>query len=815
MVHKGLTTREALARLTEHGRNELSHKYKPSTWKLFIAQFKSPLIFILVIAAGLSILLGHYNDAAFILLVVFINTFLGFFQEYKAENTLEALKDRVAKDVKVIRNSTKVIIDAEELVPGDLLILEPGLKIPGDGDIIEATELSVDESLLTGESRPIHKVTKTVSKVEDIEAYQIFKGSAVVEGIGVAEIISTGDLTKFGQIAKNLSQEFSPVTPIKRELIRISKLITVFVVIISIAIVALGLIRGLPFDEIFLTSVALGVSTIPEGLIIALTITLALGMNRIMSKKAIVKNLPAAETLGDIDVLCVDKTGTLTHGNMQVTDSDFTDKEIAIRALTLCNNDANYIDRALSEYIKFSTEKEYFPKTIQERKHLFPFSSLQKYTGSFDGKILYAVGAPEIILGFSKDDKKNWKKEVKEKAKLGNRMVAVAYREMDKKETSRDDFKNMTFLGLVFVKDPVRQNVADALTKIHGAGVEIKVITGDLKETAVSVLHTLNFEVEEDEILSGAELANLKNGQKFLNTINKTLLFYRTTPDQKLRIVKALQQQNQRVGMMGDGVNDSPAIKKAEIGISVNSATDVSKEVSDLILLDSNFETIVDSIEEGRNIFQNLRKIMAYLFADSLSETVLITLSLAFNMPLPLLPLQLLWINIIEDGLPSLALSFDKPEKNLLKEKPRAHNQSIFDKKVISAILIISLVIDTVYFIMFKLLLDRGYELATAQTMVFAGVALSSLLFLFSAKTLDSNIWKENIFNNKFVNLSVIFGLGLLLLTIYWQPLQSILNTRALTSLELGLITLVAFVDMIVVEVIKLFVHRFHQRKDK
>lgn len=807
----GLTTEQAKQQFIKFGPNQISHQDKNPALKLFLAQLKSPLIYILILAAAFSFVLHEIDDAIFIIIVVLINTFLGFFQEYRAENTLKTLKSTISKKIKVIRDGHKVLIDSDQLVPGDLLVLEPGVKVAGDGVLKESVELAIDESLLTGESLPVQKHVH--NKVGELQSqHKIFKGSSVVEGVGVAEITATGDQTYFGQIAHQLTSEFDPQTPIKLELSKISKVITILIIAASALILLLGIYRGLEFKEIFLTSIALGVSTIPEGLIIALTITLALGMNRIMAQQAIVKNLPAAETLGDVDVLCIDKTGTLTYGNMQITKTEFVDESKAMRALVLCNNETNFIDHAIKKYILSKLEVDQFEAWQNHRQLLFPFASANKYTGSYDGQDLYAVGAPEKILNFCTKVDAKWQQTIELAAKEGYRLIALAYKQLNKSDVSRSDFAAMNFGGLLFVKDPIRESAADSLRVIRDAGVQIKVITGDLKETAVKVLHSLNFFVKGEEIISGEELKQIKNQEDFDKLVQTAKLFYRTTPDQKLSIVQSLQRQKKRVGMMGDGVNDSPALKSAEIGISVDSATDVSKEVSDVILLDSNFQTIVDAIDEGRNIFQNLRKIMTYLFAGSLSESILILLSLIFNLPLPLNPLHLLWINIIEDGLPSLALSFDRSSQNLLKNKPRNPNQSLFDKKVIFSLSAISLVIDLVYFVMFKWLIDNNYVLKEAQTIIFAGVSISSLLFIFSAKTVDSNIWLEKIFNNLIVNISVVIGFVLLFISIYWQPMQNVLGTVALNLQQIIILVVLAIINIGLIELLKYFLHkRFKQ----
>lgn len=803
MEYTGLTSTDAAARLKKYGPNLIKEPGKISALRLFINQFLNPLIFILIAAAILALVLGEVLDATFILVVVLINATLGFFQEYKAENILHTLKEKVSKQVKVIRDSQRQMIPVASLVPGDIIILEPGLKIPGDGRILEAEELLVNESILTGESEPVLKKRAQDAKTE--KETKIFMGTLVIEGLGVGVIESTGDDTQFGKIASSLESKFDPPTPIKIELTRISNLILLFVSVIIMIIVALGVRNGLSFDEIFFTAIALGVSTIPEGLIISLTVTLAIGMNNIMSKKAIVRSLPAAETIGSIEILCVDKTGTLTLGQMNVVKTDFVDHDEALNTLAICNNQNNFIDQAILKFLSREKTVHWVKERQQQRQHLFPFSSTLKYTAAAGNGKIYVVGAPEKVLQMTKTQSKDsWNSKIKAYAGEGFRMVGLAVKNSPTDKFNRADLKDMTMLGLVLIKDPVRKTAIKHLARITKAGIGIKVITGDLKETSLKVLQDLNFTITDDEIISGEELRRITDQQNFAETVSRIKLFYRTTPDQKLDIVKAIQAKNKIVGMMGDGVNDSPAIKNAEIGIVVDNATDVSKEVADVILLDSNFQTILEAIKEGRNIFQNLRKIMVFLFANSLLETGLILLSLIFQLPLPLLPLQILWINLIEDGLPSLALSFDRSGTDLLKNKPRSKNTSIFDKNVIAVIVIISFIIDIIYFLLYNYMINNNYDLIKARTIMFTGISITSLLFLFSAKTLDSNIWKENIFNNRFLNVSVLTGLCLLFISISWQPVMNLLGTVSLSMEELLLIFALSSFDLIMIEAGKL-----------
>lgn len=802
MVDHGLTETQATTLLETHGPNVIEETKAVSPIKIFLAQLTSPLIFILIFASTFSIVLKEFTDAIFILIVVFINSLLGFYQEYKAENTLEKLKKSVSKHVNVIRDGKIKNIDTSLLVPGDLIMIEPGLRIPADGSLVEANELLINEAVLTGESEPVEKNTSKT------EARNIFMGTLVIEGLGKAKITGTGANTKFGQIAKSLNEEETPATPIKIELLRLSKIITVFVLVLIVIIFLLGIVNGLEFKEIFLTAVALGVSTIPEGLIISLTVTLALGMNRLLAKRALVKNLPAAETLGDVEVLCVDKTGTLTYGNMQVADNDFIDKEKALTTLAISNNESNFIDKAIHKYIENVEDVDFINQTQAKRKHLFPFSSEKKYTGAYDGKTLYAVGAPEVILSFCKGDNKKWSQEAIRKAREGNRTLALCSKEIEKESVDRSDFKSMDFEGLVFIKDPVRESVAESILAINNAGIEVKIITGDLKETAVNVLKTLNIDVTDKEMLSGNELATHIEGGTLPDVVLKTKLFYRTTPDQKLAIVKALQKRGKVVGMMGDGVNDSPALKAAEIGLVVDNATDVSKEVADIILLDSNFQTIEAAVEEGRNIIHNLRKIIVFLISDSLTETVLILLSLIFLLPLPLTPVLLLWINIIEDGIPSLALAFEKSPKRILLRKHSKAQSNILDRKVLSLVIATSLIKDLLFFAVYYWLVETGVDLEVARTMTFASISFSSLLFLFSVKTLETQLWKDKLFNNKVVNLAFFSGVLMLILAIYVPVFNQVLGTKPLGINYIIAVISLSGISICFIEIAKYILHK-------
>ena len=792
MEHKGLNENQVLLNRNKFGLNEIKSQNEVSLIKIALRQIKSPLIYILIAATIFSLALKEYKDALFIIIVVFINSTLGLYQEYKAEKTLSSLQKQISKVSKVIRNGEIVKIPTIELVPDDVIILEQGMQVPADAKLIEANELAIDESILTGESEPVEK---------DIDG-EIFKGTKIVSGIGKAVVLKIGMQTKFGVIASKLENESTVNTPTQMRLALISKVITIIIAFIISLVIILGLVRGIELEEILLTSIALAVSTIPEGLIISYTIVLALGMNRIMKRKAIVKNLPAAETLGSVDVLCIDKTGTLTLGEMNVTGIESElDEKLINRILLMSNNDSNFVDVALRRFVNQDLGENEAQHIQNQRLKLFPFSSKEKYSAAIDDENAYIVGAPEKLfqlMRLNESEISMLERKVREKGEQGIRVLAFGHKKIKDQNIERNDLKDFEFGGIIFINDPIRKSVRTALEKVQSSGIELKVITGDMLITAKAILGELGIKLNENEILSGEDLERIKGNGDFDEIVNKVKLFYRTTPDQKLDIVQALQRLGKTVGMMGDGVNDSPAIFNAEIGIGVDSATDVSKEAADIILLDSNFETIYGAIEEGRNIFQNMKKIFIYLFVGSFTETILILLSLIFNIPLPLLPLQLLWINLIEDGLPSIALGFDR-NASLTKKK----FEKVLDKSTFIIIFLAGIVADLLLFILYYSTFKRTGDVELSRTVIFASVSISSLLFLYSAKTFDSNIWKEKFWNNKVANLSVLLGIFMTFVAIYFAPIANILELESIEFRYWGIVFGVSFLIVGMIEVVK------------
>jgi len=817
----GLSSQEAEARLQTYGLNQIEQKTKLSLIKVFLNQFTSPLIYILFFAGLITLFLNHWTDAVVIFLAVGVNAILGFIQEFKAEKALEALKKILIPQTKVIRDGKEMMVESSNLVAGDLVILNTGNKIPADGKLIKTIDFHVNEAILTGESEPLAKKTKD----------QVFMGTVVVSGRAEMIIESTGKKTKMGQIASKLSQTTEEETPLKKQVAGFSKTLALIFMIICLIIFFEGLWRGKPLIEIFTLSVAVAVAAIPEGLVISLTVILTLGMQRILKRKGLVRKLLAAETLGSVDVICSDKTGTLTEGKMQVVESKFTDDSLGLRAIGICNNMTNPLEIAMMDWAKkqpINLEQEI--KT-NPRVDEIPFSSDKKLIAILttnkakkQGEI-FVSGAPEMMMAMAKmspAEKKQWRKKLDDYTKKGLRVVAFSHETGDltklqanfsrlkKNQQKYDqameenwDWLDLKWLGLLLFEDPSRKEVKQSLKLCRQAGIKVKVITGDYCNTAVAILKKIGLfdqEPSPDQIIEGWQLEKISK-EELAKKIDQVVLFCRTTPEQKIRIVEALQAKGHSVVMMGDGVNDALALKKADIGIVVGEASEVAKETADMVLLDSNFNTIVAAVEEGRGIFENIKKVILYLLSSSFTETILIGGTLLLGLPLPVLAVQILWVNLVQDGLPSLALAFEPVEKSLMKNKPRDRQEGILDSELKVLIFIVGIVTDILLFIVFTMLIKTNLDLKLTQSVIFAALGTNSLFYVFSCKSLRQNLWQTNIFDNQFLLLSVITGFAFMFSALYLPGLQLFFNT---TPLNLWLLLLVLFLGLFNVSLIEL-----------
>lgn len=803
-LEKSLTSGEAQKRLEKFGPNELAKKKEFSSLKLFFSQFKSPLVYILVLAGLVTLFLRDFTDSVVIFAAVFINTVLGFYQEYKAQKALSALRKLLSLKAKVIRDGKQQEIEASQVVPGDVVVLTIGSRVPADGVLIESTDLSVNEAILTGESMPVSKKA-TANPDKSREENSVFMGANIVTGIAKMLVTKTGMATEMGKIGKAVGEIEEEKTPLQIQLGKLAKILAVVVGVITLLIFIFGRLLGYELLEMFTTSVAVAVAAIPEGLVVTLTVILALGMQRILKRKAIVRKLLAAETLGSVSIICADKTGTLTEGKMRVVEASFNDQKLGQKAAILCNDMRDPLEVAMWDWAKKAAD----PKLLQEqypRLDEIPFSPQYKYIATLHSGLLLVSGAPEVILNRSKMSNaslKTWRKKFDDYGKKSYRLVGFGYKKVGKerRKIKTKDLKNIEWLGLLIYEDPIREGVKAALNECQRAGIKVKVITGDYLATALAVLEKLGLNGQE-HALTGDELAKM-SPEQLKRKVDEVVLFARTNPEQKLKIVQALKDQGEVVAMTGDGVNDAPALKMADIGIVVGEAADVAKETADMVLLDSNFNTIVHAVEEGRTIFENIKKVVLYLLSDSFTEVILISGSLLLRLPLPVTAAQILWVNLIEDTLPGVALAFEPEEKEIMAEPPRPRGQSILDTELKTLIFIIGILTDLILLSLFYWLLKGFLHLHYIQTVMFVALGIDSLFICFACRSLRQTIFQKKFFSNKLLLLSLGVGFLFLAFAVYLPFLQTFLRTHPLGVKEWLVLFALGVFNLMAIEVTK------------
>jgi P-type Ca2+ transporter type 2C len=753
---KGLTKEEVLNRQNQYGLNVLPEKAPPSKISIFFSQLKSPLVYVLIISSIVTLAIGEIADSLIILLAVIINTALGFIQENKTSNALAALKKFISTEAITIRDGTRISIETKQLVPDDIVILNQGDKVPADGKIISANRLYINEAILTGESVSVEKTN------ED----KIFMGTTVASGQAIMKVETTGVSTKMGAIALKIQEE-KEVTPFQKQLKTFSKqLLAVIGILISI-VIFVGLANKVGLIEIFTTAVALAVSSIPEGLLVSLTVVLAIGMQKILKRRGLVRKLAAAETLGGVTVICMDKTGTLTQGQMEVVEYIGNEKELATQAF-LANDLDDPIVIAALEWAKKIIED---PTAPHQRIDSIPFSSKERFSiylnkWSDKNNMIFVNGAPEILLQWTtvaEKEKTNILDSIENLTKEGKRVIGFARKEVSTEKITLDisDAKNgLSWMGLLVFSDPVRLGVKEALEQTKKAGIKTIVITGDYPNTSEFVLKELGINISKEEILTGDALTKLSI-QELAIKVTNIRLFARTTPDQKLRIVEALKSNGEIVAMIGDGVNDAPALHKADIGIVVEKASDVAKESADLVLLDSNFSTIVSAVEEGRIMFDNIRKIILYLLCDAFEEIIVVIGGIILGLPLPVTAVQILWVNLVSDGFPNLALTVDPKRDDIMEEKPRSPKEHLVNNQMIFLIAFISLLAGFIALFSFVYTYNKTGDLMLARSVTFITIGLNSLIYVFAVREPKKSFMKHYLFSNKYLIGSVLFGIVL------------------------------------------------------
>ena len=797
---KGLTSTEVFEQRKKYGTNSLPEK-KGLVWpKILLSQFINPTAAIIFAVCIISILLGEINDAFMAGAVILVDVAMGFYQEYKAEKTFKALKNLIRPFATVIRDKTRLKIDSSELVPGDLVVLSNGDRLPADGIIVESANLLINEAILTGEQEPIEK---NLSKDKNT----VYMGTIVSAGQGVFKVEKIGAETKFGKISQSLADIKEEPTDLQKKISKFSKSLVIVVLIVCVAIFLFGIITGGDIWEMFRLSIILVIAAIPEGLPIVITVILALGMKRILKRQGLVKRLVSIETLGATTVICTDKTGTLTEGVMKVMKTDFTDEAKALTSIIINNEQKSGMELALWDYAKEKTKDDFFYNIVDGSKKIFevPFDSKIKFHLTVaeinNKKAAYLLGAPEIILNFcslSENEKNEKLHQIETWAMEGLRILGVAAK-------TDGDLKKKTgfeFIGLVGIKDPIRKSVRDSISLAEKAGVEVKIITGDYRLTAESVARQVGIEVKNDNVMEGWEIEQLSDDE-LLQRVKRVRVFARVTPEHKLRIVNALQKNGEIVAMTGDGVNDAPALKKADIGMVVNEASDVAKEAADLILLDSNFKTIVAAIEEGRLIFFNIKKVVAYILSNSFVEIVVIAGAMLLKMPAPLTILQILTIHLVCDGPPDIILGFDKKQSGLMDLRPQdMQKEKILSGSVKLIVFAVSFLIGLVVLAVFSLF---KADLALAQTIAFATVGSVDLIYIFSFRNLKKSVFNiEGLFSNPYLFLAIIYGYLIIFTAIYSPSLNKILGTVPLDLGQWMIVLGIGIFASLIVELIKL-----------
>ncbi len=878
---KGLSDKEAQKRLKQYGENKLDEGEKPSALLVFLGQFKDFMVLVLLAATLISGLLGEYIDAITIMIIILLNGVLGFVQERKAEKSLTALKELSAPQLVVLRNGEWTKIPSSMAVVGDIVKVTSGDRIGADMRLLQVNGLQIEESSLTGESVPVQK-SEQVLKGEDLElgdqANMAFMGTLVTQGNGIGVIIATGMKTEMGKIAHLLQSTETLVTPLQRKLEQLGKILIGVALLLTALVVLIGVYQGHDVYTMFLAGVSLAVAAIPEGLPAIVTVALALGVQRMIKRKAIVRKLPAVETLGCASVICSDKTGTLTQNKMTVTHlwiggktwhvtgtgyeptGDFLvngekvniQKERALQQMLafghLCNH-AKINEKAVKEGLLKKKKTEYVLDgdptegalvvaankagiTLDAlRKQFtiikeFPFESTRKMMTVIvqdkNGK-RFAVtkGAPDVVLANSKNIFFNSREEaltnrsrtlvedaITALASQALRTIAIAYRPLttsDKIDYPLDVEKDLTFIGLEGMIDPPRPEVRDSIRECREAGIKTIMITGDHAITARAIAKQLDILPENGKALDGQTLSRI-SVEQLEEIVDDVYVFARVSPEHKLKIVKALQARGHIVAMTGDGVNDAPAIKAANIGIAMGiTGTDVAKEASSLILSDDNFATIKAAIKEGRNIYENIRKFIRYMLASNVGEILVMLFAMILGLPLPLVAIQILWINLVTDGLPAMALGMDKAEGDVMKRPPRSPNEGVFARGLAWKIVSRGFMIGVVTLVAFMVTLNANPDdLTKAQTVAFVTLVMAQLIHVFDCRS-EYSVYHRNPFENMYLVVAVISSILLMLAVIYYPPLQTVFHTTFMDARDWLLILGMAAIPTVVLGAGQLF----------
>ena len=857
---EGLTYKEVKDRLNKYGLNELPKRKKDSIVKIFFMQFYNAITMIMILAAVLSIIIHEYTDAIAIIFIIMVDAILGTVQEWKANKSAEALANMIRVKVDVIRDGKEKQIDASDLVVGDVVLLSSGCKVSADARLISVSNLCVDEAVLTGESIETTKNARVSNQVKAVSDSKnmVYAGTSVITGRGTCVVVDTGVNTEIGKIAEKVNEADDAPTPLTVRMNKFTKQISFLIVIVSIILVGLLLSKDYKLNEVFMSVVSLAVSAMPEGLPLALTLALTIGSSRMSKRNVIVKKLNAVESLGSCTVIASDKTGTLTvneqtakqivlpnNSVFKISGTGYYDdgeiegnkkyldraKEIAL--MGLLNNEAG-IECVEDIWTSYGDSIDIAFLTLARKADVdyghnqivggIPYESENKYSSVFyqneENTYVTCKGAVDKLLDFCTEmydgnkivriDKKAISKQNEDLASKGYRVIAVANSKCSnyqKKEFYNEkDIPKMVFLGLVAFIDPIREEAKESIKSCKRAGIKVLMVTGDHPLTAYSIAKDLGIVKSYDEVANGSLIdQELEKGQESFDEFIKTkTVFTRVTPLQKLEIVDALKRNGEFVAVTGDGVNDSPAIKSANIGIAMGGGSDVAKETSKMIIIDNNFMSIVAGIEEGRNAYANIRKVIYMLVSCGLCEVLFFVLSIFTNLPMPLVAVQLLWLNLVTDGLQDLALSFEREEDDMMDDKPRDPQESVFDKLLTKEILLSGLLMGAIVYIVWIFLIKKvNMDVYVARGYIMTLMVFIQNIHVFNCRSEKNSIFKSNPLKNPLILLAVFGSIGLQLIIMHVPLLSHLLKTEPVSAQHMLLLFLISLPILVVMEIFK------------
>ncbi len=786
IAHQGLTTSQVEILRAERGWNVLPRQHQQTIVGLFLSQFTSPLVFVLVVVSVITLFMRELSDTVVILLVIVFNACIGTFQEFKALHSLQSLKELLTPKTKVYRDGQLVVLDAAELVPGDIVSLEAGDRVPADGSFLEAQNMTVNQAQLTGEAYPVEKNSH--------DQTDIAMGTLVASGRGVMKVEKIGEATALGQISKNVADYMSEPTPLEKQLAGVLRGVLIIVLSACGLLFLIGIVEKIPLEALFKTIVSLAVSAIPEGLPIVVTVTLAVGALRMSQKKAILRNLPSVSTLAGIDVICTDKTGTLTAGKIVLDKllrfsagsfSQTRSKEL-LQLAVLCNDahlgnqdigdllDISLLRAAVNQGLSTEQIRSEAPRVAE-----MPFESQQRWQATLHQldkeRLLIVKGAPDFVLSRSTHLNNRSKIIIEERVhhltRQGLRVLAIAQRKSKYLQLgSYSDVKDLTFEGLLVFSDQLRPDAVEAIKRCHDAGIQVIMVTGDHLNTALSVAHQLGLDQKSDTAILGERLHD------FTHSLENLTVVARATPFDKTTLIDHLKAEQKLVAMTGDGVNDAPALVRADIGIAMGkSGSDAAREAADMVLVDDAFSTIVDGISVARGIFENIRKVISYLFTTSYGEIGVIFIALILGFPLPLLATQVLWMNLITDGLLDISISTEPIELNIMKKNHLRYKGPIIDKLLLLRIVLLGTVMSVGTVVIFMTQLVNG--LAYARTAALIVLVLFQWFHAFNSRHETQSIAEIGVFTNKAVITAVVFEVILLVLAVYHPFFQLFLHT--------------------------------------